>query len=177
MASGDQQNALPLVTECKTGTGGMATASQPTAASDGGEEVAFSVRGCTVAGKRWGSGGARWLLFHGWMDNLNSWIPLIPHLRYCLPRSTVIAPLRCTAALDRDVEVVAVDLAGHGKYSLSHQPLRAHTASPCVGISSGHHGEKTGVTAPKIMLRMGSQSQRHWGGWTTRRASTSWVIR
>ena len=54
----------------------------------GPEELAFEVRGGTIAAKRWGADGERWIAFHGWLDNASSFDFLVPHLR--------LRPISCT---------------------------------------------------------------------------------
>ena len=59
------------------------------------QEIRFETRQGELAGLRWGQPGAtRVLALHGWLDNANSFLPLAQHLD--------------------DLDLVALDLAGHG---------------------------------------------------------------
>lgn len=59
-------------------------------------ELSLSVHGRTIAAQAWGrAGGTRVLALHGWLDNAASFLRLAPLLA--------------------DVELVAIDFAGHGR--------------------------------------------------------------
>lgn len=59
------------------------------------EECRFSVLGLELAAQRWHAGAThRVMALHGWLDNAESFAPIAPHLE--------------------NVDLVALDLAGHG---------------------------------------------------------------
>lgn len=59
------------------------------------EELSFELEHITITGKRWGKGASkRVLALHGWLDNCASFDFVAPHL---------------------EADVVALDLAGHGR--------------------------------------------------------------
>ncbi len=69
-----------------------------------GEEVVFTLPGITLRGERWGDpDGLPVIALHGWLDNAGSFDFLAPELK--------------------SVNLVALDLAGHGKSD--HRPLVA----------------------------------------------------
>jgi len=57
--------------------------------------ITLDIPGGTICGLRTGSGASRKMLcLHGWLDNANSFLPIMPHIE--------------------DTDIVALDLPGHG---------------------------------------------------------------
>lgn len=71
-----------------------------------GISVEFDVPGITLAGKRWHQGGIPTLALHGWLDNANTFDRLAP----LLP----------------ELDIVALDFAGHGRSEHRHPGAHYH---------------------------------------------------
>ncbi|EGD81810.1 alpha/beta hydrolase [Salpingoeca rosetta] len=97
-------------------------------------EVSLSVPWGTVQGLHWPGSGPNVLAVHGWLDNANSFVPLLQprstrrhHRPAQQPGALTPPPMPDSSGVDdpllQDLNVVAIDLPGHGRSS--HKPRGA----------------------------------------------------